>query len=554
MATPIFDLCDRYVTRSAELHPVFATMRGIALPPGLVATDYSPDGVAARADHVDGTLRELDALTPTNDADRLAAAHLRERLRVQHDADAAGDGLRDLRAPFGLFNSLRDSVDLMPRDDEDGWSAVTERLTALPGMLGGWRASLDLGRQQGLWAARRQAVEAAAQARRYAGSDGAAPTFDAIIDGYGDGPLSGRLREAADAAHAAFLDVAGYLETDYAPGAPEADGVGPDRYAVASRFSLGDAIDPVEAYRWGWEELYRLEAEIDAEQNAIKPGAGHAEIVALLDETTSVDSPEEYRVWLQEQHDRAITRLDGVHFDLHPALRTVTAVLATASSSGAAYYTPPSEDLSRPGRTWWPLGGRQTFGVWKELTTVFHEGVPGHHLQLGATRVAGDALSRYSRISGVSGHSEGWALYAERLADELGWFAEQPGTRLGMLHGSALRATRVIVDIGLHLDLPVPDREVPRYGDKITFEVGERMLTERGRLAPHRVHPEMVRYAGWPAQATSYKLGERAWLAARDEAKARQGSDFDLKRWHASALALGPIGLGGLADLLRLAG
>jgi uncharacterized protein (DUF885 family) len=553
MATPIFELCDEFVNRSAELDPIFATMRGIAGTPTGAATDFSPDGVAARHDLVDDTLRRLDALTPTSDDDRLAAVHLRERLQVEHDAHEIGEPFRNLRAPFGLLSSLRDSVDLMPRGDDEQWAHVAERLAAMPTMLGGWRATLDVGRSRGLYAARRQAVEAAAQARRYAGSDDARPTFDPIIDGYGDGPLASQLRAGAEAAHAAYLDLARYLVDEYAPGAPETEGVGRERYVVASRSALGDTLDPVDSYEWGWDELYRLEREIEAEQNAIKPGADHAEIVALLDDTSSVDSPEEYQRWLQEQHDAAIARLDGVHFDLHPALRTVNAVLATGSSSGAAYYTPPSEDLTRPGRTWWPVAARQRFGVWKELTTVFHEGVPGHHLQLGAARVAGDRLSRYSRISGVSGHGEGWALYAERLADELGWFAE-PGTRLGMLHGSALRATRVIVDIGLHLDLPMPEREVERYGRRWTFDVGERALAERGRLAPHRIHPEMVRYAGWPAQATAYKLGERAWVAARDEAMARQGAAFDLKAWHSAALALGPIGLGGLAEMLRRAG
>src|SRR5579872_411394 len=108
-----------------------------------------------------------------------------------------------------------------------------------------------------------------------------------------------------------------------------------------------------------------------------------------------------------------------------------------------------------PGRTWWPLGGRgdaDRFQTWSELSTVFHEGVPGHHLQAGAAMMAGDRLSRYAKSVFVSGHGEGWALYAERLADELGWFGE-PGTRLGMLSGSALRAARVVIDIGVHLDL-----------------------------------------------------------------------------------------------------
>jgi uncharacterized protein (DUF885 family) len=142
----------------------------------------------------------------------------------------------------------------------------------------------------------------------------------------------------------------------------------------------------------------------------------------------------------------------------------------------------------------------------------------------------------------VSGHGEGWALYAERLADELGWFADS-STRLGMLGGSAMRAARVVIDIGVHLDLPLPD------GSRWSFDKACEVLRQRGRAEPHRVHAEVVRYFGWPAQAIAYKLGERAWLAAREEAMRRPG--FDLKRWHTAALELGPIGLAGLADALR---
>jgi uncharacterized protein (DUF885 family) len=156
--------------------------------------------------------------------------------------------------------------------------------------------------------------------------------------------------------------------------------------------------------------------------------------------------------------------------------------------------------------------------------------------------MAGGTLSRYARCVFVSGHGEGWALYAERLADELGWFAE-PGTRLGMLSGSALRAARVVIDIGVHLDLPLPD------GSRWTFERACEVLRDRGRAEPHRVHPEVVRYLG---QAISYKLGERGWLAAREQAMRHPA--FDLKRWHTDALSLGPMGLDGLTEALATAG
>jgi uncharacterized protein (DUF885 family) len=450
--------------------------------------------------------------------------------------------MRLLRTPFGLLSTIRDSVDLIPHDDEDGWRNVAARMDAIPAMLASWRLNLDAGLGQGLRAARRQAVEAAVQADHCLG------THDALVGSYGGGPLAAELAAAAAEAYRGYREMAHYFRESYAPRATDSDGAGPERYAVAARLSLGADIDPAEAYGWGWDELARIEAELAAEADKISPGASVEEAAAILGQSQHVTGADAYRAWLQERHDRAIEQLDGTVFDIAPPLRRIEVVLARGSTSAAAYYTPPSEDLTRPGRTWWPLAGRDEqgrFETWSELSTVFHEGVPGHHLQAGAAQMAGDRLSRFARCSFVSGHGEGWALYAERLADELGWFSE-PGTRLGMLRSSALRAARVVIDIGVHLDLPLPD------GSRWTFERASQVLRERGHADPHRVHAEIVRYFGWPGQAISYKLGERGWLAARNQARQRPG--FDLKRWHTAALSLGPIGLAGLTEALARAG
>jgi uncharacterized protein (DUF885 family) len=537
--TPVFRLCDEYSIRQAALDPVGAARSGLVAAFG-AATDYSPDGFAAQRDLIKATLASLDTFQVTSQADRLAAAYLRERLTAQLAWHEAGEYLMSLRTPIGMVASLRDSVDLLPRAGDDAWRNIAARMAAIPDMFGSWRVSLDEGLAKGMSAARRQALECAIQAERYVG------THQALVASYvadhGDGPLAAELRAASSAADRGYAEIARYLREQYAPRARESDGVGADRYAVAARLSLGADIDLADAYQWGWAELDRIEAEMVAEAARVKPGASIAEASAMLDQTEAVDGEDAYLAWLQDQHDRAIERLDGVQFDIAAPLHTIQAVLARGSTSGAAYYTPPSEDMTRPGRTWWPLGGRDRFETWSELSTVFHEGVPGHHLQNGAAKMAGDRLSRFARTSFVSGHGEGWALYAERLADELGWF-DAPGTRLGMLGGSALRAARVVIDIGVHLDLPLPD------GSRWDFDVACAVLRDRGRCEPYRVHAEVVRYFGWPAQAISYKLGERAWLEARDEARRRPG--FDLKRWHTAALNLGPIGLGALAGELR---
>jgi uncharacterized protein (DUF885 family) len=535
--TPVFGLCDEYVTQWAALDPVGAGMEGLTGTFG-AATDYGPDGVAARAELIAATLAALQPMTITSQADRLAAGFLRERLEAQLAWHQLNEPFRLLRAPIGLISAVRDSVDLLPRDSDDAWRNVAARLAAIPAMFASWRASLDAGLGRGLPAARRQAVEAAVAADRCAG------THDDLVASYGDGPLAAELAAAAVRAYQGYAETARYLREEYAPRATETDGVGAERYTVAARLSLGADIDFEEAYEWGWAELGRIEAEMQVEADKISPGASVAEATAVLSESAYVIGEDAYLAWLQDRHDWAIEQLDGVHFDLPEPLRRIEVVLARGSTAGAAYYTPPSEDLTRPGRTWWPLGGRNRtdrFQTWCELSVVFHEGVPGHHLQAGAAVTAGDRLSRFAKSSFVSGHGEGWALYAERFADELGWFTE-PGTRLGMLSGSAVRAMRVVIDIGVHLNLPLPD------GSRWTFEKACELLSNLGRREPHRIHAEVVRYFGWPAQAISYKLGERAWLAAREEAMRRPG--FDLRRWHTAALSLGPIGLAGLSEAL----
>jgi len=539
--TPVFRLCDDYVRRLAALDPVTAVVDG-AGEPFIAGTDYGPDGIAARAELIASTLAALDAIPAgvpaASAADRNAAAFLRERLSAEADWYQIGEPWRLLRAQFGLTATMRDSVDLLPRASQDDWRNVTARLAAIPAMLRSWQAALEEGLRRDLPAARRQALETARQLDTYSG------THDAVVAECAEEPVAAELTAAAHQAYQGYAQTARYLREDYAPRASERDAVGAERYAVEARLDLGADIDFADAYAWGWAELGRIEAEMAAEASRISPGASVAEAAATLDQTRCVTGAGAYRDWLTQRMDRAIDQLGGV-FDLPVPLRTVDVTLVASATSGAPYYIAPSEDLTRPGRTWWPLGGRDRFAVWRELSGLFHESVPGHHLQTAAVLMARDSLSRFALTTRVFAHSEGWAHYAERLADELGWY-DEPGTRLGWLQWSALRAVRVVLDIGLHLDLPLPD------GSRWSFQRAGEVLRERGQADAHLIHPEVVRYCAWPAQATTFKLGERAWLAARAQAMRRPG--FDLKSWHAAVLALGPIGLAALPEALHAAG
>jgi uncharacterized protein (DUF885 family) len=183
--------------------------------------------------------------------------------------------------------------------------------------------------------------------------------------------------------------------------------------------------------------------------------------------------------------------------------------------------------------------------------------VPGHHLQCATSIIEADRQSRFHRLEAwTSGYGEGWALYAERLMDELGFF-DDLGEEMGFLAGQALRAARVMVDIGMHLQLPAPDDlgELAGLGDCSgrvwTPEMAVAVLEERAIQSHEMSVSEVERYLGLPAQAISYKVGERVWMRSREEARQRLGDDFSLKRFHAYALALGPMGLDPFEDEMR---
>ena len=142
--TQILRLCADYIDQLAVLDPVHASVLGIGAEYG-AATDYSPDGDAARADLIRATLAALGRLPVTSEADRQAADHLRERLQAEEAWHASGEPLRLLRAPLGVVSRLRDSVELLPRGDHEQWRDVAARLAAVPGMLASWRTSLDAG-------------------------------------------------------------------------------------------------------------------------------------------------------------------------------------------------------------------------------------------------------------------------------------------------------------------------------------------------------------------------------------------------------------------------
>jgi uncharacterized protein (DUF885 family) len=420
----------------------------------------------------------------------------------------------------------------------------------VPQALTSFEAALREGLRRGLVAARRQALACADQGATWSGQKKGAPFFEALVakyDGVGaaNGALKRRLSAAAAEASDAYARATRFLQEEYAPKAAERDAVGIERYQLWARAFLGATIDLGETYHWGWDELHRIEERMTSVAARILPGQPLAAVVHLLetDPGRSIEGVEAFRTWLQELMDRTIAELDGTHFDIAEPVKRVEAMIAPPGGAAAMYYTRPSEDFKRPGRTWYPTLGKTRFPLWGEVSTAYHEGVPGHHLQLAQLTHLAGKLTRFQRVAAfVPGYSEGWALYAERLMGELGYL-KNPDYELGMLRAQAFRAMRVIVDIGVHLGLAIPSSEAYHPGETWSPQLMLPFAVEHGYEPEDFLRSEVDRYLGWPGQAICYKVGERAWLATRERSREREGKTFNLKAFHTRALNLGPIGL-----------
>ena len=280
-------------------------------------------------------------------------------------------------------------------------------------------------------------------------------------------------------------------------------------------------------------------------RDEVAPGLAVADLPAFFDADPRyhISGEEGILQFLRGVVEQATRDMDE-HFDIPDEVRFCDVRIAPAGSASAAYYIGASEDFSRPGTTWLPNVSGGEFHTWPLVSTWYHEGAPGHHLQHGFALVKKESLSRFQRTFGwISGYGEGWALYAERLMDELGYFNER-GIELGHLSAQALRASRIIVDIGMHLGLSVPaDTPGEVAGSAIDYDFSVDFLKRRALLTAVEAQSETVRYLGLPGQAISYKLGERTILEIREAARAKAGDDFDLKAWHGWLLGLGPVGL-----------
>ncbi len=546
--TPIDTIADAWVDTLAEREPTLATYIGRFEHNGRFG-DYSPEGAEALVSDARATRSALETAEPVDAIDTVTKMDLGRELDLTIEQHEAKTHLRDLNVIASPAQDIRSTFDLMPTATVDDWSIISERMKALPAAIDGYVATLRRGIAEGVVPARRQVTEVVTQIARYTSDTGFFAEFvgdAAPEEGQLPASLARDLSANANAARVAYDALATFLAGELAPVAGDVDAVGREMYALHSRRFLGAEIDLDETYEWGVEELARMVAEQEAIANEILPGASVEEAVAFLekDESRKLRGTQALQEWMQRTSDKAVEELGRTHFDIAEPIRRLECMIAP-TNEGGIYYTGPTDDFSRPGRMWWSVPeGVDTFDTWRELTTVYHEGVPGHHLQIAQAVYNRAELNSWRRLlAGTSGHAEGWALYAERLMEQLGYL-DDPADRLGMLDGQRMRAARVVLDIGVHL-------QKPRLDGNGTWDHDYALafMLKNVNMSEEFVRFEVNRYLGWPGQAPSYKVGQRIWEQVREEERERRGADFSMKQFHTRALDIGGVGL----DTLRTA-
>jgi uncharacterized protein (DUF885 family) len=550
--TRIDQIAEDWVATMVDLDPDTAIWMGVDGRIGEIG-DHSPAGHAAYVAAAKKVVAALTAETPVDEVDEVTQTDIVAELQLEIASSDAGYHLRDLNVIASPAQGIREIFDLMPTETEADWSVIATRLGNVPGAVDGYIETLRAGIAAGHVPARRQVAEVAQQTRRHADPLGFFFDFTgaAKLGDGGDLPsaLSADLATGAAASAEAYDRLTRFLETELAPAAGEQDAVGRDLYALRSRHFLGAEIDLDETYEWGIAELARMVDEQTRIAGEIAPGGTVHDAIAALEKDPSrkLHGTDALQRWMQETSDRAVAELSRDHFEIPEAIRNLECMIAP-TQEGGIYYTGPADDFSRPGRMWWSVPeGVTEFDTWRELTTVYHEGVPGHHLQIGQAVYNRATLNLWRRqLGGTSGHAEGWALYAERLMEELGYL-DDPADRLGMLDGQRMRAARVVLDIGVHLGKPRLDGSGVWDADyALAF------MRDNVNMNDSFIRFEVNRYLGWPGQAPSYKVGQRIWEQIRDAAQAREGAAFSFKDFHKRALDLGGVGLDTLkATLLK---
>lgn len=298
-------------------------------------------------------------------------------------------------------------------------------------------------------------------------------------------------------------------------------------YAGALAFHTTTTLTPEQAHELGLKQVAELEAQMDALLRAQGLTAGSVgERVAQLSKRPdqlypNTDAGRAELIKALNEQTEAMRAKMPLAFRTLPAAPVEIVRVPPEIQDGApnGYATPPALDGSRPGRFYINLKDTAEWPKFTLPTLTYHEALPGHQWE-GSISLAATEIPRLRQVSlGFAAYGEGWGLYAEQLADELGAYEGDPLGKLGLLQSLQFRAVRVVVDTGMH-------------AKRWSRERATDYMVEKTGFVRSRAQREIDRYAIWPGQACSYKIGHTEWVRLREEAKARAGAKFDLKTFH----------------------
>lgn len=541
---PVRRIADAYVEELGRHEPDAAQALGLADAPPL--PDLGPDWLLRRHELQGETLEALDTVPPGVGDSALRVA-LRERLDRERLLFDTGFTTRLVAGLATPVHGVRHAFEGLAVTPDAAGDALVAKLEAAPTAIAQYIEALRWSRDHadrftgsGI-APVRQLDTLADQVEAWIASDwfGSIP----VVEGT-PAVTRARARAAADAANGALAGLVTVLREELRPDAPTRDGVGADVYADLAAAMLGARIDLADTYAYGWSELERLVGQ--ARELAEELGGEGDDPVRSA--ASVLDADPRYRLegvtgirdWLERRVAETTEALSD-SFDLPPSVGDVECLVSEAAS-GVVYYTPAPPDGSAPSRIVWTIpSGIPVAASWQEVTSVHHEGLPGHHLQFVVTASYPDLHVWQRHLCHIHGYAEGWAHYAEQLADELGLIRD-PAERLGLILGQIWRSVRIVADIGLHTGWTIPSN--PIVPEKTwTPELARRLLVDLALVEPHLAGFEVDRYLGWPGQALAFKVGARLWQEARAARAAQSGSAFVLRDFHRDALGLGPMGL-----------
>ena len=310
-------------------------------------------------------------------------------------------------------------------------------------------------------------------------------------------------------------------------------------YRAAIRTHVGLAMAPAELHALGLAEIARTARELAALGAKVLGTADLASTIAALrtDKALYFTTGAEILAAAQAALDRAKAAIPG-YFSVLPKTECVMREIPAyeAPYSTIAYYRQPHYDGSKPGEYFVNTSKPETRPRFELEALTWHESIPGHHLQIALAQEMG-AMPAFRKLEGSNAYVEGWALYTERLAEEMGLYSADLD-RLGKLSYDAWRASRLVVDTGIHA-----------LG--WTRAQAEAYMTEHTALTPVNIANEVDRYIGWPGQALAYKVGQLEIFKLRHEAEGALGARFDLKAFHAVVLGSGAVTLPVLDELVR---